>query len=60
MTPEDWANEGIAKYGDGAEDWLRRWMVNCQNHPDEIAELEGAIQIVRNAQGGKDAEVNLP
>ena len=50
QTAAEWAAEGLEKYGLDAEAWLRRWKTNCQNFPEDLEELDAAIEIVRKEQ----------
>jgi hypothetical protein len=48
QTAERWADEAIGKYGDGAIPWLKRWKVNCSEHPEDLEELDKAIKLVED------------
>ena len=54
QTAEQWADEGIAKYGSGAAAWIGRWMVNCSDYPADLEQLDEALKIInsRNIPAG--------
>lgn len=47
QTPQQWADEGLLKYGNGAEAWLRRWKVNWYGDNAMQTLLDEAIEIVK-------------